>query len=689
MRKLKSLLLAVILTFTFCACSSPEPDETETLYNEERVEYNVDSFSVSMYEGNVYIDQYLEEKDSYVISVFDGTGEKLRDIELKNSPPGEYDIIDGKMYGICDKWDYSEEVGGYAPSTMILSSIDLETGESEEICDLANTISSIYKVRVLGDKLYWLGNKKNAVEFYDSFLTGEGELIDYGGLEKAFGYVDLKTGEITESDVSHPVAFSERNGHIYLYIYEGSKGYQFYDYTAGAVISETNKLQSIGDFEIINDNADFVFVKSNPKSAYVDTLSFTGMDGKSGIIQLDDEIFPVRLSAEGDYLCVSGKNSVNESENYKLYKYYVGNVSTENPPIRIITDSDVVKNYPLFSCGFQIKTDELSQNSFSLTVLSLDKKYDMVMLDSSERCADEIRNKGSFYPLNDIPGVKEYIDGCFPGIKEAATDENGDIWMLPVSVDVPTIRYNVKNCEEKGISFSSDLSDFINNIDKASDYTQYFYCNRYSVIQSMLTSYLSENDSFNTDTFRGFAEIIRKNYFNRAIRNDGSKVSSAFYNKTMMDNYGRGLLDTALYEEIYDNALFALTPYLSDQKHSLGDRNLLAAPIPTINGVSSAYCTFICVNPNSEHLKDVLLFIEKTASRFAGKKNGFTVTDRSLYDSDPYTQSLYDVYANSRISFTMPWEIYQDDFESYGKGIIELEDFIAEADRKLSAYLNE
>ena len=294
-------------------------------------------------------------------------------------------------------------------------------------------------------------------------------------------------------------------------------------------------------------------------------------------------------------------------------------------------------------------------------------------------------SKGSFYPLNDIPGVKEYIDGCFPGLKEAATDENGDIWMLPVSVDVPVIRYNVKNCAEKGISFSSDLSDFISNINKAYDYPEYFFCESYTVVRSMLTSYLSENDSFDTNVFRNIAGIIRKNYFSKALRND-SKVSSAFSNKMFEDPW---IPDSELYKEIYDKALFALTPYLKEQKNSIGDESLLAAPIPTVNGVNSAFCTFISVNPNSEHLEETLLFVEKTVSRFANKKNGFIMADRTLYDEDPYTRSLYDIYANSKVFFTVPWEIYQDDFESYAKGVIELEDFIAEADRKLSAYLYE
>ncbi len=680
MKKLTHLLAAAVLVLAFSSCSSPKPVNIDPIYNEERVEYDADSIDISIYEENIYTFGYLPEKDMDIISVFDGTGKKLREFDMKNGHSGTCDIADGTIYNAYSLWEYSDETGEYTFSRIILYSTDIKTGDSEEICCFEN-ISSVYKIRTVGDKLYWIGTKKDAQPFEESILTSDDTLIYHFDLGNVFGYVDLNKGEIVETDISHPVAFSERNGRIYVYNYEEGKGYQFYDYTANAVICKTNKIKNINDFEIINDNADFVFTISNEQSPYVNTLTFTGMDNTSGIIQLDDGIFPHRFSAEGDYLCLSGGENFSDNE-HKVYKYYVGNVSTENPPIRVITDSDIVRNFPLFSCGYQIKKDKLSSGEFSLTVLSLDKNYDMVMLDSNESCASEIKSKGSFYPLNDI---KEYIDGCFPGLKEAATDENGDIWMLPVSVDVPVIRYNVKNCAEKGISFSSDLSDFISNINKAYDYPEYFFCESYTVVRSMLTSYLSENDSFDTNVFRNIAGIIRKNYFSKALRND-SKVSSAFSNKMFEDPW---IPDSELYKEIYDKALFALTPYLKEQKNSIGDESLLAAPIPTVNGVNSAFCTFISVNPNSEHLEETLLFIEKTVSRFANKKNGFIMADRTLYDEDPYTRSLYDIYANSKVFFTVPWEIYQDDFESYAKGMIELEDFIAEADRKLSAYLYE
>ena len=51
------------------------------------------------------------------------------------------------------------------------------------------------------------------------------------------------------------------------------------------------------------------------------------------------------------------------------------------------------------------------------------------------------KNKGSFYPLNKVPYVKEYIDGCFPYIRDAATDEDGNIRMIPIDISIPIIIY--------------------------------------------------------------------------------------------------------------------------------------------------------------------------------------------------------------------------------------------------------
>lgn len=57
----------------------------------------------------------------------------------------------------------------------------------------------------------------------------------------------------------------------------------------------------------------------------------------------------------------------------------------------------------------------------------------------SEPFGYHLREKGLFYPLNEVAGIQEYLDACFPYVKEAATDEDGNVWMLPVTVDIRSL----------------------------------------------------------------------------------------------------------------------------------------------------------------------------------------------------------------------------------------------------------
>ncbi len=69
-----------------------------------------------------------------------------------------------------------------------------------------------------------------------------------------------------------------------------------------------------------------------------------------------------------------------------------------------------------------------------------------------------MQSSSTFYAFNDIEGVKKYVDGCFPYLKNACTNENGQIWALPIRLDIPVIVYNKYNCENAGFKFDNDLT---------------------------------------------------------------------------------------------------------------------------------------------------------------------------------------------------------------------------------------
>ena len=685
MKKIKYVMLAAALIITATGCS--KSDDVTPIYNEQRVEYNItDSYMVKLYEGNMYAASLYTDEDNreakdMTVHVFDDTGEKIREFTLDGiSAMSCWDIYGDTVYAVEQSTVLRE--GAYV-NRVLLYSADINTGETSEIFEF-KTLSSVKKIKVIDNKLYWLGQKNNYDPFSDTLYLDSGETINYSYEGKVFGCYDLDSGINTESGIDYPEVFSERNGQVVIYAFEKDKGYCFFDYASNTVLSYTNKLNDIRDFEFINDNLDFVFCGN---ASYNGSLVFSGMNNESGVIQIEDDMWVSHISAEGDHICVQASDDLYSFEG-KVYKYYA-NISTSDHPIKVIASSYETACDPLFSCGYQVKTDRLSSDSFALTVLSLDKGYDLAMMSTKESYANEMKEKGSFYPLNDIPGVKEYIDSCFPYIKEAATAENGEIWMLPVVVEVPVIIYNEKNCADNNISFPQELGAFLDEMKKVSEISKYYRCGRYDVICSATNSYLSQNNSFDTDTFRSIAALLKENYNAEFFQNYSTEVGEAMYQKQLERKMGDMFGSDLYYDAIYNKALFYDNDTVSSQRDFSGDENLRAAAFPSVNGKNNAVCKFVCVNPNSEHLAETLLFIEKTVSRFAGKENSFTLKDKSLYSDDPYTMDLYEIYENSQITFTMPWEIYQDDFNSYLDGDIDLEQFITEADRKLSAYLNE
>jgi hypothetical protein len=111
--------------------------------------------------------------------------------------------------------------------------------------------------------------------------------------------------------------------------------------------------------------------------------------------------------------------------------------------------------------------------------------------------------------------------------------------------------------------------------------------------------------------------------------------------------------------------------------------------LPMAGGKSIATCTFICVNPASDHLEDTLAYISALSKSLAGDKDNLSLAKADIYSTSDFYQAVKEVYGDAQIRFTYSSELYADDFNDYLDGTVSLEDFIAEADRKLSAYKNE
>lgn len=548
---------------------------------------------------------------------------------------------------------------------------DLKTGETAFLYDL-DPFSRITKIRKDKDTLYVLGTtleNSNLFGSYDFYLKN-GEYVVYEYKGEKFAELDLSSGTLTDSGIKFPVAFDERDGKVCVYAFEEENGYYFLDCATGEKYYDSY-LELIRDMTFINDNGDFYF--PNFSGDDLNVLRFYGIGEGRGVIRRKTDHDPMSsfISAAADgylYTITYGDTGL------ILSGFYVDDVDTTASPIRIV-NSEWIE--PPLKTGYAIRQTQLTGEEFALKVLSLDPGYDIALFKSDSNYAEGMRKSDSFYPLNDVPGVSEYLDRCFPSIKEAATDADGNIWAFPVRVDVPLNIYDAEHCAAENIVLDTDLNGFFQIVDKLGD-SQYYSYNQFQLRKSCFSRYLMDNDTFDTPLFREMAQTLKEHWDPDAVTKN---IEMTFDMKSDEPS-----------KTTSDNFLFMEELLMDYQKRQIGrsDGRLRAAAMPKIGNASpNMIATFICVNPNSENLEETLRYVSELASVLGEEKDFFMFADPSAYTDDPYVLSMLNIYQSGKISFEIPGEIYYDDFDRYLEGGVTLDEFITEADRKLSTYLNE
>ncbi|MBD5129818.1 MAG: hypothetical protein HDT43_07830 [Ruminococcaceae bacterium] len=663
---ISALIAAVLLLFS-CGCNKEDGSINNGIIEEFVYEQTGDVVLMTASGDVLYT---LENSDGAVFSAFDLGGNKTASTVIPDFGAYEVKCIcadNNKIYAVIEKM-----------KKFLVCSVDINSGAVEHIGEV-DELDNIEKIGVCGNRLYWLGEHRSEAKPVEPFTNEEGVQIYFSDTGKKMGSIDLESGENTPSDIEFPVSFSISDGKVTVYAFDNIGGYYFADYSASEK-NYSNKLGLITNFDFFKKSGEFAFIGSTD---FQGVLPVSKADGESGVIRAVNGVYPFLTSelcaSESGYVWLKTADSATSFEK-KIKRFDLRDTVVKGDPIRVIS-SQYFTEQP-FAAGSEIQLNQLSGEGFALTVLSLDKSYDAAMISSDQSIAHDVKEKGSFYPLNGVKGVSEYLDKCFPYIKEAVTDPEGNICMFPVAVEIPLIAYNEKNCAENGIVLSPDLETFIQTLKRASTVSEYYDLNRYQFVQTQLIGYLSGNTSFDTEEFRQLA-ILLKEQCTDEIFNGNFELYSALMT---MQNYP----ENPYYKSIYEKTLFTQLLYRIQQTALINDENLRAAPFPlSANGKSVAVCTFLCVNPYSDRLPETLKFIENIASAMSSERNSRMLTDIETYENTTFAKDIFSIYQNGEIYFQIPSEIYAEDFERYRVGEITLDDFISEADRKLSAYLNE
>ena len=332
----------------------------------------------------------------------------------------------------------------------------------------------------------------------------------------------------------------------------------------------------------------------------------------------------------------------------------ITDVLKENKEIRMLINS--LDTTYMYGCGYRMKKQEVDMDTFSLKVLAQDSDFDLYLLKSSDANAYNIKKNGAFYPLNEVEGVQEYLDACFPYLKEVATNEDGDIWMLPIETRIPGIFYDKEYCVSQGVDFSTmDYEEFLVFTEKIELQTPE-KINNVHAITEFFAQYLSVESSFDTELFRKNAKQLKSLY---------EKIGeNKFYH--IMPTHVNGVLQGELPQFFYEYMAFSrdLPEYTKNVEYlGVVDKvGMIGVPKIREGLVNVGTCAFFAVNPQSENLEATIEYLSTLCTYLMQQQDSFLLSDESMYSDNAFMKECYEVYANGGIYFAMDSEVYSNVF---------------------------
>jgi hypothetical protein len=684
--KKRSLLLAVLMLLPLAACTQPSsPAETVTpapdvLADIDRYD---DYFVYPLESVRCYtVDEdgvvYLVDQMANVVTSYDLDGNELAEYEIV--APGSINTIcfgGGKLYitAYTARWPIQS-----------LYSFDLETREQELLITLeqfgGNHVEGINKIEYLDGRVYILAVDPAQADWEVERWPGDYfyyELnIPYQYDGTVLAAYDVRNGdfEIVYGEILSNFTVTD-DGQIMLFAYDSEGGYFFQNLTPSEGFSLGEKIyckiRELSSFAF--DGSGIVYVALGEMSSN-NSLMYRELREDSGVVVMSSNVWQMYHPEMHDGVIFwRGFTFIRSDEQLKRLKNsaYIKEISS----IRIISPS--AHTFDIAGEKFNIDYTILSKDEYALTVLSRDKAYDLAHLHSLDDFVMNIKNKGSFYPLNDVPGVQEFLDACFPYIRDAATDDSGVIWMIPVETSTSFLLYHEENCREAGIDFTSaaTVSDIIENVRRAAAYDptdRNYFLSCYSLLNDAVSKYLRSNITLDTPEFRQMAPELKAFWNERENWGDIRALQNPDYPSIQPHNL---------------NVLFAESAYSIFLNHYVWD-DLYVAPITGSDGdPNSVGAEFLYVNPYSDNLEITLEYVTAVCEYMMTRKDSFMSTDSAMYTDSEYARRVYALYENSVIDFNIPNEIFAEDFDRYLRDEISLDELIKEADRKLAMYHGE
>lgn len=666
MNKIRKTIFAVILSVTVCCnCSCRATSQNNTIeFRDNLFSYDLENVcAFTVYNKTLYT--AFQEENS--IKSYDYSGKYLKSFDFGDGFHTNLSCDGKQIYSFTYKDD-----GNY------ITKYDLLTNNlSEHKIDFE--VSSALSMTTQNDKIFLVYWNEQSDAYLESVKYEDDDTYIYLG-EKSVS-IDTDNFIVEQIDINNVLNLKPySDNEIIYYAYDDIGGYYFTIYNT------------------INKTFSDKIYNNTPKYAYSfdylenDIIYSDFNNRKITSVEIDNP--DVHVDFIPNVVCVSGNDLKTDTGDCYVLDNKSGNIirTTYNDTIKknkeiMFLSSEIYSETP-YGCGYRINSSILKDEEFVLNILAENSDYDICMMSSGQTISGNIRDKGSFYKLNDVPMVKEYLDKCFPYLKEAAYDENNNIWMIPIAVNIPCLVYNPKICDENGINICPDITwkNLFEACKKAYEKPE----NRHKF---EVNGYQSQFDILNH--YNNYYSIIRgkANYNNELFRNLCTMLKETDIDSDFLHTNLSGMHNYDNLNDYFNNYLFELRFYLYNAFYDEAFSNLRALPTPSLNGnePGCADCIFFCVNSNSSNLTEALNYISNYCSYMLGRNDNYMLNDENIY---PYhdtalAKDLFSIYSNAQVHFSPSNDMFWNDYIDYHTNKISLDSMISEIERKTDMYLNE
>lgn len=666
MRKNYVQLLCFFLFLILCTGCSNKKEENETLTLVQTVvRYNTQNLSL-----------YTVDDAGYLYTVSVEAGDESDQV----TKLGKYDLEGNQLYSRSfEKFTNINSIvacggkvyftrSGHNDSGLCCSlySYDEANETVEWIYDFEQ-FEQIKQLLYLDGRIYVLGYKFYYTSNTDSDVVGKEN--GYESMGEQLVYYSFSDKLVYELEIGTPISMANSDeATIMIQTYLENEGYCMLEYQPNKdqvkIVSKFDEKKF--DYFAVSDSGKKVIytypinsrgiVLSKLDEIEVETEIYNGMMLSGfgfGIYQVNGQVYGVDSSAKPVRVSLNEVERENETINYISPGY-----QAQEP----------------YGCGFAMKRVELEYDKFATKVLAQDQDYDLCLMNSSLYNSYNIRKNGMFYPLNHVEGIEEYLNRCFPYVKEAAINEEGDIWMLPIGVDIPGLVVNLNAAEKRQLGMKTNMTyeefDQV-MLGMTSEDLKKTNFNFYVLSQSFLGQYFHQYSNVNNEMFRGKIEILQQL---KQIVPHSFQENTDFYKEDFLYDY---CAQESTYEVIYQqipegsNLSVYSMPKLDETDKNIGG------------------CIFLAVNPNSKKLEQTLGYLSAWIAYQLNAKEKPLYFQDTTSSKDSFHKALYELYENGEITFRIDRDLYDEGFSKVMEQTQDIESYITETQRRLDTYFNE